>query len=835
MKTINFGIDLGTTNSLIARYSQGKTEVFKNPVGFKETLPSCVAFRGERIIVGDKAREWVQKDPLNVFSAFKRKMGTGEKYFIPAKLESISAIELSAMVLRELKNFIYSGENPESMVITIPASFDTVQSNATKQAGYQAGFKEVVLLQEPIAASLSFFNNRAQIDQGKWLVYDLGGGTFDAAIIEVVNGEMKVLDHQGDNFLGGVDIDHIMVTELLIPKLIELSGKPDLADHIATRNGPYERLYYILLQKAEECKKELSSQLVSEIDFTFEIPGEAPMDIFMEIPRSEFEILIDPIISNSTGMIAELLERNELESKDISEIILIGGSTLIPLVREKLESEFEIPLNYSVDPTNAVAIGAAYYAGTKMARLEEKTEEQEQGQEIPDAPLLEFKLAYNNSTRDNEEYVKAVILGKNPAVFYRILRQDGGYDSGLKQLKGNDFGEFVSLREQTVNVFHIRFYDENQNEIKTGSNKIEITQGLYSLYGQPLPEDICLEVDDLENNTTICELVFKRNSILPLSKTIYKEISRTIKTGEKDSIIINLLEGDHTTHPNANKIIGVIEIANDKLNGQVVRGSEVEIKIEISESRDVHVNATILFTNQEFSEVFSPTEKYVSISKLKEEIIQLRDEFEIALHKAADDEDFENAQHIMNSISDLDNLQKDALKLRDGDLTDTRYQLEEQKRKIAKHYYNTRGKNTRVQSEMMEYTDSRNAIRNWLDTIDDIPEDLHKRFDKITEKEHDILKSNSYFLIKSQNNALNRLAWRMILKSAHLTTTYFHIYAEKDETEFTNYSLAKKAISRGEKALDRQNFIELSSVLSELMGLSKSSQAEYFIKGTGLG
>ena len=157
METIDYGIDLGTTNSLIAKYSKGKVEVYKNPVGFKETLPSCVAFRGERIIVGDKAREYIVKDPLNVFSAFKRKMGTSEKYLIPSLMSYYSPIGLSAMVLKELKNFIPEVQKPSSIVITIPASFDTVQCNATKEAGKEAGFEEVVLLQEPIAASLAFF------------------------------------------------------------------------------------------------------------------------------------------------------------------------------------------------------------------------------------------------------------------------------------------------------------------------------------------------------------------------------------------------------------------------------------------------------------------------------------------------------------------------------------------------------------------------------------------------------------------------------------------------------------------------------------------------------
>jgi molecular chaperone DnaK len=198
-KMINFGIDLGTTNSLIARFDKGQVEVFKNPNGFKETLPSVVAFRNDRILVGDQARTYAEKDPKGVGSRFKRKMGTTETIKLTAG--SKTPVELSAFVLKELKNFIHSGETVDAAVITIPASFDTVQSNATKEAGLAAGFKQVVLLQEPIAASLAYANKEKGVDlrNSQWMVYDLGGGTFDVALVKIVEGELTVVDHEGDN------------------------------------------------------------------------------------------------------------------------------------------------------------------------------------------------------------------------------------------------------------------------------------------------------------------------------------------------------------------------------------------------------------------------------------------------------------------------------------------------------------------------------------------------------------------------------------------------------------------------------------------------------------
>jgi molecular chaperone DnaK len=185
---INFGIDLGTSNSLIARFNAGRVEVFKNPRGHKESLPSVVGFRADKILVGDKAREYLEKDSKNVASRFKRKMGTSETIKIESLNSSKTPIELSAFVLKELKEFIHSGQIVDAAVITIPASFDTIQSNATKEAGIQAGFNEVILLQEPIAASLAYANqdNSQELKNSQWIVYDLGGGTFDVALVKII-------------------------------------------------------------------------------------------------------------------------------------------------------------------------------------------------------------------------------------------------------------------------------------------------------------------------------------------------------------------------------------------------------------------------------------------------------------------------------------------------------------------------------------------------------------------------------------------------------------------------------------------------------------------------
>ncbi|HPZ26422.1 MAG TPA: Hsp70 family protein, partial [Kaistella sp.] len=246
--TINFGIDLGTTNSAITKFVKGEVIVFSNPQDYgRNTLPSVVSFRKDKITVGNKAKEFLEKDPKSVVGVFKRKMGTTESFKIKSLNESKTPIELSAQVLKELKTFVNTGDSLDAAVITIPASFDTIQSNATKEAGKQAGFKQVVLLQEPIAASLAYANMKKEkeLQEGQWLVYDLGGGTFDVALINIKDGEMKVLDHEGDNFLGGADFDNMIVEKLLIPKINEQFSFENLENEMKSASGKLNAKYYV--------------------------------------------------------------------------------------------------------------------------------------------------------------------------------------------------------------------------------------------------------------------------------------------------------------------------------------------------------------------------------------------------------------------------------------------------------------------------------------------------------------------------------------------------------------------------------------------------------------
>src|SRR6185436_18833294 len=412
MKPVNFGIDLGTTNSLIAKFDGTKVHVFKNPVGQKETLASVVAYRPDRILVGDKAREYLTKDPVNVFGNFKRKMGTDEKYYVVNIDDNVTPVQLSALVLKELKNFVHTGEVPEACVITIPASFDTMQSNATLKAGEEAGFKTIFLLQEPIAASLAFFNESAgEVKKdGYWLIYDFGGGTFDAALVHSTEQELKVVDHEGNNFPGGADFDFAIIEKIIVPEIVKKTGIENFEQELRVKYGKYEKLYYEIMYYAEEAKKELSYSASVLIEFTAELNGKK-YDFSIPVTREKTDEIFQPIINETINLLKKVMENNRLAAKDINQIVLVGGSTFVPQVREQLASQTGIALNYSSDPTTSIAAGAAYYAANKYYEATEEDEAakaEEVGEEILSnvefkEPELTIETSYNKSSRDKEE------------------------------------------------------------------------------------------------------------------------------------------------------------------------------------------------------------------------------------------------------------------------------------------------------------------------------------------------------------------------------------------------------------------------------------------------
>ena len=823
MGNINFGIDLGTTNSGIARFKEGKVTLLKNPVGFRETLPSVVAYKAERILIGDKANEQLLTNPERVFSSFKRRMGTDETYEVEGVDYRTSPVDLSALVLKELFNFSLQ-EHIKSAVITIPASFDTIQSNATKKAGYQAGLQEVVLLQEPIAACLAYSNQNDLKLTGveNWLVYDFGGGTFDAAIVKIDAREMKVVDNNGNNFLGGVDLDEKIVMEIILPKLIAKTGDAKTWNQINDpANTTFQQLRKYLLYHAEELKKELSLKEEAWLDLNFEA---FELNAEIQVKRTELNEIIQPIFEESYRLLVELLKANQLAFHDFSRIILVGGTTYIPYIRQELKARTKVLIDTSIDPTTAVIIGASFYAGNKISAL--ANEEGLADTVLAEVPL-DVLISVENQTQDQEELI-AFRLKDAFSGAYRLRRNDGGFDSGLVRFN-NQGSEFVSLLEKQVNYFTLTLYDEDEKVVFSKDN-ISITHGFYNINGQPLPNDICIELD--ADDETYLELIFKKNTILPLKKMIYKTFSKSIAQGSDDKIVINIVEGKVGSLPGANLNIGYIEINGTNLKGDLIRGTDIEMSFTISESRDLKVEIYIPSADQEIIETFNPTYQgdFDNLKLLSE----INAGLEILREKIKDrelDEDFEELAKLSTLKEELEDVKGSVQLAIDGIFTLDKFKILDRKRRLLAAI-----DRLVFLEDLTEEIDGYNRAKDYLaDKESHFTPTISNEFNLIVKDEKQFLQSGDKYLIRRKRSALDKLANTVYFSSDESYYSVFYQLHFLEASNYTDYGAVKKLLAEGENAVKNSEIKKLKAICEMIFRyLRNDDDKEQLFARTGI-
>lgn len=346
------GIDLGTTNSCVAVLEGGQPVVINNSEGAR-TTPSVVAFSrtGERL-VGDVAKRQAATNPGRTIFSVKRQMGTNNKVMIDGR--KYSPQEISAMILQKLKADAeeYLGEKVTEAVITVPAYFNDAQRQATKDAGKIAGLEVKRIINEPTAAALAYgLDNES--DQ-KIMVYDLGGGTFDVSVIEIGTGVIEVLATSGDNHLGGDDFDK-RIADYIIREFKK-------TEHVDLTKDPVA--YRRVVEAAEKAKKELSASQSTAVNLPF-ITTDAggPKHVDLTITRAKFEELIRDLIDRTEGPVQHALADAGLAPAQIQKVLLVGGSTRVPAVQEKVRRLMGKEPNRSLNPDECVAIGAGIQGG----------------------------------------------------------------------------------------------------------------------------------------------------------------------------------------------------------------------------------------------------------------------------------------------------------------------------------------------------------------------------------------------------------------------------------------------------------------------------------------
>ena len=345
------GIDLGTTNSCVAVMEGGKPTVITNAEGVR-TTPSVVAFKNGDIIVGQKAKNQMvtNKDTI---SSIKRKMGTSEK--VSANGKEYSPEEVSAMILGDLKKTAeaYLGETVTKAVITVPAYFNDAQRQATKNAGKIAGLEVERIINEPTAAALAYGLDKQDKNQTV-LVYDLGGGTFDVSILELGDGVFEVKSTSGNNHLGGDDFDE-RVMDYIVSEFKKETSVDLTKDKMAMQR---------VKDAAEKAKKDLSGMTTTEISLPFISQGtDGPIHLNMSLTKAKFEDLIRDLVDSTLEPVRQALKDAKIKKEDIDKVLLVGGSTRIPMVQELIKKELGKEPSKGVNPDEVVAMGAAIQGG----------------------------------------------------------------------------------------------------------------------------------------------------------------------------------------------------------------------------------------------------------------------------------------------------------------------------------------------------------------------------------------------------------------------------------------------------------------------------------------
>ena len=578
MAKIRYGIDLGTTNSSIATIRDSSPLIFKTDTN-ENVMPSCVSFsKSKTVRVGVQALNDYQSEKKtavmswksgksNAFVEFKRGMGSDTAYQSSFMKRSFSAEELSAEVLKKLRTFV--PENLSDIVITVPAKFTVNQKAATVKAAEMAGFKHCELLQEPLAASFAYGLSVREKD-GVWMVFDFGGGTFDTALVHASDGILQIFDTEGDSYLGGKDLDYAVVDNVIIPCLAQDYNIFPILEDDAKKHLLRDSLKIY----AERIRKELSDREEFEMltdlgDIGSDASGE-DMVIDCTFTREEVFEAMDPLYQKAVDMCIKLLERNRIKKELLSKIILVGGPTFCPLVRDKLREQISQNLDCSVDPMTAVAVGAALYA----QNIEAVSEVSEK--DLKNAVRLE--VTYQSMSVAESEWVAVKPASEIPEGFeIEFLTGDRAWSSGRIAL--NSEGEVAELAmvKDRSNTYSIAGYDKDGNRVKVYPDTITIINGT-RVSNAVLPYNICYSylnpyelVKDEDSNLIAPFSGLEKNNPLPaVGKNDDRRVPRYIEAGSSDTLTIPIFQADYTIRQDSQAL------CYEHVTDIVVYGNEVE-------------------------------------------------------------------------------------------------------------------------------------------------------------------------------------------------------------------------------------------------------------------
>ncbi len=572
------GLDLGTSNSAVVGHDGSNLRLFKTAEGL-DVLPSAIMMdrRGAKL-VGKRAYDQAAFSPENVAQGFKRLMGTSSSVTFASTGQAISPEDASAEILRTLVaqakmaagNFDVIGA-----VVTVPAAFNQMQSEATMRAAQDAGLMKVALLQEPIAAALASIANSAA-KNSLFLVYDLGGGTFDAALVQSISGSATVVGHSGINMLGGRDFDRALVNAIVRPWLFE---NFNLTDEFQ-KDPAYQRLLRVAQYRAELAKIALSTQTSdrifadeSQISSKDRDGKEIYLDI--EISRSDLERLIGDDIGRSVAHCSKLITDSGYRPDDIDRVVMIGGPSRMPIVRNSVEQKLGIRVDLQTDPMTAVAMGAAIYAEGRDWTAVTATSKKTRGS-VASKGKVELRVDYPARSAEARVRIRVKPVDVAAAAAYRIQADtDAGWSSGQIEITAQTDIRDVPLEKSGSTRVRLTVFDAGGVPDLQASQEVLIQRAEASSDGMPLMHGIAVKIIDgppgAERN--ILDLLVAKGTALPKAGVKRFRAAKDLRSGQDDSIDIALFEqAEGVSEPDLSLPIGVFRLTSDLLErGDVIR------------------------------------------------------------------------------------------------------------------------------------------------------------------------------------------------------------------------------------------------------------------------
>ncbi|HEX4961291.1 MAG TPA: Hsp70 family protein [Thermoanaerobaculia bacterium] len=613
---ISIGIDHGTTNSCIAVMDGDRPRVVRSFTG-EDVMPSAVYIdkRGRRFI-GQAAlnamRTRMRPEDGDGFSRYKLSIGQDRRYEFKASQQVMTAPELGAVVIGELLRCYREemGEQPKAAVITVPAKFEHSACDGTRTAARLAGLVEYPQIQEPIAAALAY-GFTSKDERAHWMVFDLGGGTLDVSLVRVRGGQLTIPEegHGGDPHLGGSKFDR----ELLAWVVGELQKRYALSS-FTEQNPTYTNSWSSLHLACEEAKIQLSDKkeaIIEVVGVLCKDEQGKPVKVEVPIERAQYEKMIEADVERAVHSCQVLLEKNHLTPKDVDRLILVGGPTKTPYVRQALAERLGIELDASIDPMTAVAIGAALHAAT--------VEIGDQAAErvvvpVSDPNGVALKLQYESKSDIPTHCVIGHVEG--PAVAqggltFEIRRSDGLWSSMPQPI--DEAGDFS---------FDVLLIDEGKPKQSSFTTVIKDRSGrvLASLdepqIWYPFPGAAPRLANSLlialKDNAT--DKLLPHGAELPVRKSGHYETTKLIRKGSREDILripvlegINDLLGEENSQADCNFHIGTLKIlgSDERVTHDLPEGAELEVELYQDESRKISVRAYVPLLDADFEATLS--------------------------------------------------------------------------------------------------------------------------------------------------------------------------------------------------------------------------------------